>query len=839
MNIRFIKSIIAYLLIVCTIAVVLPSSNVLAQSISSVSHDAKSNIDSKVPVIGEVVSLREETVKHFSLPDGTYQAVAYGSPVHRKDSDGNWKDIDNRLIDYHKGNDSYSTSDGWFTFYNNSSSKVLYTIDDGVYKISCGLVSDKGSFSRAMITNHEDNSKIAITDEEKIAEQKEINNTTTVKYPSTFDGIDLEYIISGNNLKENIVISKPTTTNEFIFNLYLEGLSAKISDNTILLINDTGETVYTMPSPFMYDASGAESDCVSYSLEEAKDRYTIAVKADLKWINDKDRVFPIVIDPTVTQTQNLDTSIYSANPNTNYGNSQALWVGNERITYIQATKPSLPRYAQITSATLTLKYYFHNSGSWCNIGLYMCEHAWRESTLTWNTASGWTNKGLSTTRTSTAYAAYSSGMSSSNPGTLTFTITPIVKQWFSGSTNNGIGLKYESGNDNYVLIHSYQSPYSSKAYYTIDYTIIVPIIENGVYFLQNKATNRFSDIKDQSMNNGVKIHQWDLHGGNTQRWEISYSHIGNYYTIRSMQSEGSSTNYYLGVKDDSIGNNVQIVLRDGVNSNGSVTISRGMLWEISTTSSGAYKIRALTGLSYDRVLASATYVFNQNGISIQQRDYVNDSNYKDEWLLTNVKNIYGSKSFRVLSSNMYTSINCHGYAMYRNDMPTGWLTSTTSYLQSITPTLIIGSNDYSNAIKHTVSMKTKSDFEAWLTNNGYSYQYESTLSNNGGNRILQSNQYRVVLRTGLHNINYTYNGQTYFSPKTYDYHFWYQTSDGTWADKHGFTMYSAPEHLPSGITPESISTSGWNLDYKDENGNNIFTYNNFYDGDIFVYIITN
>ena len=47
-------------------------------------------------VIGEIVeitSLREENVKHFRLADGTYEAVVYTHPVHRKDENGVWQDI--------------------------------------------------------------------------------------------------------------------------------------------------------------------------------------------------------------------------------------------------------------------------------------------------------------------------------------------------------------------------------------------------------------------------------------------------------------------------------------------------------------------------------------------------------------------------------------------------------------------------------------------------------------------------------------------------------------------------------------------------------------------------
>lgn len=46
-------------------------------------------------ILGEVEELREENVKHFRLSDGSFIATQYSEPVHYKDANGDWKDIDN------------------------------------------------------------------------------------------------------------------------------------------------------------------------------------------------------------------------------------------------------------------------------------------------------------------------------------------------------------------------------------------------------------------------------------------------------------------------------------------------------------------------------------------------------------------------------------------------------------------------------------------------------------------------------------------------------------------------------------------------------------------------
>ena len=148
------------------------------------------------------------------------------------------------------------------------------------------------------------------------------------------------------------------------------------------------------------------------------------------------------------------------------------------------------------------------------------------------------------------------------------------------------------------------------------------ILPDGTYFLKNKRTEKYVDIYAQNMANGTDIHQWDFHGGNTQRWIFSYLGEG-YYTFKSANS---SDDYYLGVKNDGTATDTQIVLRTG-------TITDGMKWKISETASGAYKITPKTGEPNDRVLAVGWYALNVNGIDIKQQDYVDDNNYKDEWII--------------------------------------------------------------------------------------------------------------------------------------------------------------------------------------------------------------
>lgn len=147
------------------------------------------------------------------------------------------------------------------------------------------------------------------------------------------------------------------------------------------------------------------------------------------------------------------------------------------------------------------------------------------------------------------------------------------------------------------------------------------ILENGTYFLRNKQTGSYADIKGPTMASGTTIHQWKFHGGNSQKWIFNYLGDG-YYSIRS---NNSSTPYYLGVKNDSTGLDVDIVLRTGA-------LTDGMKWRIELTKNDAYKIIPKTGESNDYVIATSTSN-TTNGAKLIQGDYIDNNSYRDEWLL--------------------------------------------------------------------------------------------------------------------------------------------------------------------------------------------------------------
>lgn len=71
--------------------------------------------------------------------------------------------------------------------------------------------------------------------------------------------------------------------------------------NTVLLENGKGETVFTLPAPYMFDAAGAESTDFEVSLapNSTSDGFIYTMVPSFAWLCSAERTYPVTIDPDI------------------------------------------------------------------------------------------------------------------------------------------------------------------------------------------------------------------------------------------------------------------------------------------------------------------------------------------------------------------------------------------------------------------------------------------------------------------------------------------------------------------------------------------------------------
>ncbi|WP_031417517.1 DNRLRE domain-containing protein, partial [Lysinibacillus sphaericus] len=259
----------------------------------------------------------------------------------------------------------------------------------------------------------------------------------------------------------------------FSYQLSLENLSYEQIDNQIYLKDaSTGEKKYVIEAPLMYDAFrpvGYQSiDSVNSIPEEAKS-YDITLKTrkenntlwidlipDAAWLQDKERQYPIVIDPTIVRIQGNskmeDTTIRKKFPTQTGGNDTELGVGtatdgNVVRSLLKFDVTPIPEKSIIMSADVSLYLSSTNDPSPINLSMHAMKRSWDENTATWNnygTAGGWTTAGgdFNTTALSTV-TGVSSVPSNVEDGIQRWSIpTTMVSGWLTNpNTNLGLLLK--------------------------------------------------------------------------------------------------------------------------------------------------------------------------------------------------------------------------------------------------------------------------------------------------------------------------------------------------------------------------------------------------------------
>lgn len=588
-----------------------------------------------IGAVSEVESLREENVKHFSLPDGTYEAVVYTQAVHRKDKNGVWQDIDNTIeLSTDAKLSKYSTQDLRVSFADRfTANSDLFTLSENGYSISMKLLNDGIEFDDQMETTDfgafdtptvNNSSKKRVSNVfNSLDEAKNIDNRSSIVYNGIRKNTDIEYVLQGNDVKENIIINAPCKSYEYTFEITLDGLVAELNENGEIFIKDinTNEIEYVIPAPYMYDADGNYSYNVSYALERVKDEiYLLAVTADSEWINAEDRAFPVVVDPTIHSDKDFyyDTYLDANSPNENFGRDPLMWVSNSCTALIKVGIPELPKGSAINEAWLYVPYMYHITTGSLLAGAYDVSTYWNEYNATYNTSPTINSKISS----AVLYASQSAAVLT--PGVTSFDITNTVINWYNGTPNFGIAIKREASSVHTnlsVLLETCELS-NKPTYLSINYESIL-LIDEGEYFIQNAQSQKYitSDYYDgtQSLaSQNIGAGQWTYDNANYQRWKIEYTDSScQYITIYSSKYSGG----YLGV----VQNNSTKIKQY-------TTINDYCTWKIEKTRKGNFKFTCKAFENTNNVLAMPSS--NANGVSLIRTEYTESDNTDyDEWYL--------------------------------------------------------------------------------------------------------------------------------------------------------------------------------------------------------------
>ena len=456
--------------------------------------DAESVVSETSEHTGEIfedVSRREENVKHFRLEDGTYMAAQYDTAVHTLDENGEWQDIDNTLSEL---GSEYSTSNARIKFAKKiTGNESIFTLHENNRKITLSL---DGAIKKTtgVATNTETEFDETATTLQKMMTLDKLSSR--IIYEDILDGVDLEYIVISNNVKENIIVKEQKDAYYYSFTLKLNNLSAELSATGDVEITDpnSGEVLYIIPAPVVYDSNmtyASETDAY-YSLETiGQKEYRLTVTVNTAWMNASDRAFPVTIDPAIYHggygmQQMCDTCVSENYPTGVYGSRTYLKVGydsanaNLKAYVAMRSLPTLPAGSMITDAKLNLTYNGTSDGVSVTNPLTLVAKKiirsgytslWTESSTNYNTAMTY---GDILDYSVIDYIDIEDHENDdivvlNDKETVSWNITSAVLDWYANSTSNqGIAIMQYDMND--TSVHTVQFHSSDSTNIGTNYT---------------------------------------------------------------------------------------------------------------------------------------------------------------------------------------------------------------------------------------------------------------------------------------------------------------------------------------------------------------------------------
>lgn len=397
----------------------------------------------------EVPSLRTANRSVYRNRDGSYTSRVYADPVHYKASDSSWATIDTTL---------QQRPDGTWQEAANSPSPVFADAAG-----SGPLLSDRLSATVSYGFSVQGASSVtAVVDGSRIT------------YPGIEPAADVTYLTTTAGVKETLVLQDASAPTRWVFPLSAKGLSASIdSAGGVEFTDSSGRVRAQIPPGLMEDSKidprsdrGARSSAVTYSLTSVDGKPAVVATLDRAWLDDPARVYPVRVDPSVSDVSSNGSTYVSSAFTANYSGDQDLQIGtygngvnNTYLTFNVGA--SLPN-DYVEAASLVLD----NSHSWsCSarpVYVAPITSNWSVSTinhypgLTYGSVIGQASFGAGDTCTGGAkWESIDLGDNPSAAG------TKLVEGWAHGGANRGLAVYTSTSDENdYKIFDSRNTSYA-------------------------------------------------------------------------------------------------------------------------------------------------------------------------------------------------------------------------------------------------------------------------------------------------------------------------------------------------------------------------------------------
>jgi RHS repeat-associated protein len=408
----------------------------------------------------EILEERTATSRTFLDPDGSFRTELFTNPIHYQ-QDGSWLPISSDLV---------AASEPGYAWQNEANSfDVLFkeTLEPDYLHMKIGI----------------DDLAFRLQSAAPVTGQRSDDHASRFTYPGAFDGVDLQYDVMANGVKETLVLADETAPPHYLFILTTKlgrpmEAQKRPDGSWAFYMTERAGPVFVLEAPFASETGpegtvspGAnrnasiriapfedhpnlfEGTAVEIPLPlppnpdltvvSAGGAFLIDLGVDEAWLHDPARQFPVLLDPTITlQPAQEDATFNGTCAECIPHVLDRVFIGTDNnAAWRAAMKFNLsgtPAVSTITSAKLKLLYdrsCLDKATSCSSVSQQLNLH---KMTAPWSTSS----KTNQLTFNSTPISSYTLASPGSTVQWMSWDMTQTLKDWrLQGGTNHGLLLK--------------------------------------------------------------------------------------------------------------------------------------------------------------------------------------------------------------------------------------------------------------------------------------------------------------------------------------------------------------------------------------------------------------
>lgn len=346
-----------------------------------------------------------ETSTTFDIGNNKKMTVFYDEAVRYEDEGGKLVDYDPSLVKVQEKKTENNQDITDYSYENAKGDRKHYFPEELTEETP--VLMENGGYGISM--NPTENLKKIQVEKEEYADGYEQVKEVPLKavYESKDATKSYEYTSTSAGVKEEIVLTECPQENTFSYVLKLEGMVARknqLDEGITLYDSKTEEIVGNITSPNMNDATNkAYSENLTCKVSEDKETeglYHVTVTADMEYLKDESRQYPVTIDPTATWSGKSDIGdVYVLN-GSSYKSTNFYDSGVVVVNAGKGSKGVFRTYMKFVDLTTKIKGYYvdsaklnlyetANSNSGQTVQAYRVKDSFKCGDITWNNRPGY------------------------------------------------------------------------------------------------------------------------------------------------------------------------------------------------------------------------------------------------------------------------------------------------------------------------------------------------------------------------------------------------------------------------------------------------------------------